>query len=62
MSELTTINNYLHEAAALLKAKKAHTKEFQILVKKINNESLLLSPVERSLVLERFFAIWDRKN
>lgn len=62
MSELRTIDTYMKEMGSLIKARKSNSKEFKLLLDKIQEEALLLSPVERSHVLDRFFLMWDRKN
>jgi len=59
---LQEIDNYMREARNLLKTRKSNTKEFRQLIKAIEEESLLLTPIERSNVLDKFFTMWDKRN
>lgn len=56
-----TIDWYLGQVSKLVRTRKTGSREFRDLIKGIEEETLLLSPVERSAILDRFFAIWDRK-
>lgn len=62
LGSIERINHYLKRAKELLDLNREGTDEFRMLVGAIREESMFLTPDQRHSNLERFFALWDRKN